>query len=139
MKTVKLLMLAAATNLGIGRAADVLTLEQAVEIAISQNRGLQNSTLDSGKAQDRVRANATRQLPAFSLSVTGSELLQPYQFTIERGVLGNPGTGPFPAEDVHLKSPQEPAGYITAKVSQPLTSLIRIRRNLDTLRTGVEI
>ena len=121
-------------------AADVLTLEQAIEIAIGQNPNLQSSALEIQKAEDKLKATATHRLPSFNLNVLGSQQLQPYEFTIEKGVLGDyASTGPLPANDVHLKSPTQPSGLMTAKVSQPLTSLIRIRRNLDSLKTGVEI
>ena len=121
-------------------AADVLTLEQAIEIAIGQNPNLQSSALEIQKAEDKLKATATHRLPSFNLNVLGSQQLQPYEFTIEKGVLGDyASTGPLPANDVHLKSPTQPGGLMTAKVSQPLTSLIRIRRNLDSLKTGVEI
>jgi outer membrane protein TolC len=70
----------------------------------------------------------------------GAQQLQSFDFVLQKGVLGvYPGTGPLPANDVHLKTPLEPTVMITGKVQQPLTSLIRIRRNLDTLRTGVEL
>jgi len=121
-------------------AADVLTLEQAVAIATGQNRSLQSSALEIQKAQDRLKATGTRRLPSFNLDAIGSQQLQAYEFTIEKGVLGDyAGTGPLPANDVHLKSPTEPSGLLMAKVSQPLTSLIRIGRNMDVLKTGVEI
>src|SRR5213079_2843901 len=42
-------------------------------------------------------------------------------------------------EDVHLSSPMAPTGFIMGKVSQPLSALFRIRRNLDALKTGVEL
>jgi outer membrane protein TolC len=49
------------------------------------------------------------------------------------------GTGPLPEQDVHLKTPLAPTGVISARLAQPLTSLIQIRRNMAALRTGVEL
>jgi len=138
-QTIKILVLAAAACRMI-LAVDLLTLDQAIEIALGQNRGLQNSVLETQKAQDSVDANRTRQFPSFSLQALGAQQLQSFDFTIQKGELGNyPGTGPLPGDDVHLKSPRQPSGLMITKVSQPLSSLIRIRRNLDTLKTGVEI
>src|SRR5262249_19752976 len=66
--------------------------------------------------------------------------LQSFDFTLEKGVLGTyPATGPLPNEDVHLKTSRAPTGMFVGRVTQPLSSLIRIRRNLDSLRTGVEL
>jgi len=121
-------------------AQEVLTLDQAVAMALDHNRGLRGSALEIQKAQEKLKANWTRQLPSFSLQALGAQQLQSFDFVLHQGVLGNyPGTGPLPGNDVHLKSPLEPTGIITGKVSQPLSSLIRIRRNLDTQRTGVEL
>jgi outer membrane protein len=119
---------------------EVLTLDQAVAMALDNNRGLSSSALDIQKAQDKLKANWTHQLPSFSLQALGAQQLQSFDFVLQKGVLGSySGTGPLPANDVHLKSPLEPTGMITGRVSQPLSPLIRIRRNLDTLRTGVEL
>ena len=122
------------------RGQDLLTLDQAVAMALDNNRGIRTSTLDILKAQENLKANWTHVLPSFSLNALGAQQLQSFDFTLQKGVLGSyPGTGPLPANDVHLKTPREPTGVIVGKVSQPLTSLIRIRRNLDTLRTAVEL
>jgi outer membrane protein TolC len=119
---------------------ETLTLNQAVAMALDHNRGLRNSALEIQKSQDKLNANRTRQYPNFSIYALGAQQLQSFDFVLEKGVLGTySGTGPLPAEDVHLKSPLAPTGMIVGKVSQPLTSLIRIRRSVDTLRTGVEL
>jgi outer membrane protein TolC len=120
--------------------AATLTLDEAIAVAVAHNRNARNSALDVCKAQDRLAANRTRQFPNISVYALGAQQLRAFEFTIEKGVLGNySGTGPLPSEDVHLRSPLAPTGMLMARVQQPLSSLIRIRRNLDTLKTGVEI
>jgi outer membrane protein TolC len=119
---------------------ETLTLDQAVAMALDNNRGLQSSALETQKALDKLNANRTRQLPNISLYALGAQQLRSFDFTLEKGVLGTyNGTGPLPAEDVHLKTPMQPTGVFVGRVVQPLTSLIRIRRNLDTLKTGVSL
>jgi outer membrane protein TolC len=125
---------------GCARAQEVLTLDRAVAMAVENNRALRSSGLEAQKAQEKLKSNWTRQFPSISLYALGAQQLQSFDFTLEKGVLGTySGTGPLPSEDVHLKSPLQPTGMIVGRVVQPLSSLIRIRRNLDTLKTGVGI
>lgn len=132
--------LALSTLMAAAAPAATLTLDEAIAIAVAQNRNARNSALDVCKAQDRLAANRTRQFPSISLYALGAQQLRAFEFTIEKGALGTyADTGPLPSQDVHLKSPLAPTGMLMARVQQPLSSLIRIRRNLDTLKTGVEI
>ncbi len=119
---------------------EILTLDQAVAMALEHNRGLHNSALEIRKAQEKLRSNGTRQLPSLNFYMLGAQQLQSFSFTLQKGVLGNySGTGPLPDHDVHLSTPLAPTGMMVGRVNQPLLSLIRIRRSLDTLKTGVEI
>ena len=124
----------------VASAAETLSLDEAISIALENNRTLQSSALDTQKAEDRLAATRTRQLPNINLYVLGAQQLQTFDFTLEKGILGNyPGIGPLPSDDVHLGTPLEPTGLAIARVSQPLSSLIRIHRSMDTLRTGVKL
>jgi len=119
---------------------ELLTLEQAISIAVENNRGLQSSAIDALKARDKLNATRTRQYPSISLYMLGAQQLRSFDFTLEKGVLGSyEGTGPLPGQDVHLKTPLEPTGLLMNKVSQPISSLIRIRRNMSTLKTGIDL
>ncbi|HJZ99469.1 MAG TPA: TolC family protein [Candidatus Solibacter sp.] len=125
---------------GCGWAQEVLTLDRAVAMAVENNRALRSSSLEAQKAEEKLKSNWTRQFPSVNLYALGAQQLQSFDFTLQKGVLGTySGTGPLPSEDVHLKSPLQPTGMIVGRVVQPLSSLIRIRRNLDTLKTGVGI
>src|SRR5689334_23203078 len=140
MKNLSFTIVAIWVAAGCCHAAEVLTLDQAVAAAIENNRGLRSSALDVQKAQAKLNANRTRQLPNISLYALGAQQLRSFDFTLQKGVLGTySGTGPLPSEDVHLSSPLQPTGMMLGRVVQPLSSLIRIRRNLETLKTGVEI
>ena len=80
-------------------AAETLTLEQAMALALDNNRGLQSSLLDVGKAQDRLAATRTRQFPAINMYMLGAQQLRSFDFTLEKGVLGDyVGTGPLPSQ-----------------------------------------
>ena len=140
MRNATLKFALAAGIAGCGWGQEILTLDRAVSMALENNRALSSSRLEAQKAQEKLKANGTRQLPSINLYALGAQQLQSFDFTLQRGVLGTySATGPLPSEDVHLKSPLQPTGMIVGRVVQPLSSLVRIRRNLDTLKTGVEI
>lgn len=122
------------------QGAETLTLDQAVAQALESNRGVRSSAMEADKAHDRLAAARTRQFPGISLYMLGAQQLRSFDFTLEKGVLGSyEGTGPLPSQDVRLKTPLEPTGVIMSRVSQPITSLIRIRRNMDALKTGIRL
>jgi outer membrane protein TolC len=134
------LPIAALAGVSAVHAAETLTLEQAIALGLEHNRGLRSSVIDREKAEDKLAAARTRQFPSISLYMLGAQQLRSFDFTLEKGVLGSyEGTGPLPGEDVHLKTPLQPTGLLIGRVTQPLTSLIRIRRNMDTLRTGIAL
>jgi outer membrane protein TolC len=109
-------------------------------MALEQNRDLRSSSLEIAKAKEKLLAGRTRLFPSFSVYALGAQQLRSFQLTIEKGVLGDyPGVGPLPSEDVFLKSPLAPTGTLVMKASQPLLSLVRIRRSLEAQKTGVEI
>src|SRR5215472_9242279 len=140
MKNLSFTVAAFLLTAGLCQAQETLTLEQAVAMALDSNRSLRSSALEVQKAQDNLNANRTRQLPSINFYGLGSQQLQSFDFTLQKGVLGTyAGTGPLPGNDVHLTTPLVPTGMLVGKVQQPLSSLIRIRRNLETLKTGVEL
>jgi outer membrane protein TolC len=121
-------------------AAERLPLEQAVRLAVEQNRGLKNSFLDASKAQDRLSAARTNQFPSFNLFVLGAQQLNPINFIFEKGVMGTfEGIGPVPSEDTAVSTPLRPTGFVVGRVVQPLSTLHRIRLSLGGLRTGVQL
>jgi outer membrane protein TolC len=129
----------AAQGFPIG-AADVLTLDQAIGLAMNNNPTVRSSALEVQKEIEKVAAARTRQFPGISIYALGAQQLRSFNYTLEKGVLGDyEATGPLPNEDVHLNTPMAPTGLVMGRISQPLTSLIRIRRSMDTLKTGVDL
>lgn len=124
----------------VSGVTNTLTLEEAVTLALENNPSLQSSSLEARKVLDKLAAARTRQFPGFSFYALGAQQLRSFDFTLEKGVLGEYGsTGPLPSEDVHLKTPLAPTGVLMARVAQPITSLIRIRRNMAAIATGVDL
>jgi outer membrane protein TolC len=123
-----------------GRAADLLTLDQAIRMATAHNRTLRNAEIDVVKAHAQVLVQRTHLYPSFQIQAQGSQLLTPIDFTLQRGLLGTyPGVGPIPAVDTPIHTPLRPTGIFTGSVGQPLLTLYRIHQNLKVLDLAADL
>ena len=120
--------------------AEVLTLDQAISLALRDNRQVKNAQLGVGKANDDVAAARTYRLPKFEFNaLAGQQLISP-DFTFTKGVLGNyANVGPIPDRDIKMSTPSRPTAILFGQVTQPLSQLHRIRLNIKqaTLLTDV--
>src|SRR5262245_33160976 len=78
----------AAQPLRAAELDDAMTLEQAISLALQNNRTLKNASLDVDKAQTQVSANQTRRLPSFNSYVLGARQLSHMDLKFEKGALG---------------------------------------------------
>ena len=107
--------------------SEVLSLDQAIQIALRHNRLVRNDELEVEKAAERVEIARTRRLPQFDLDFLGLQAITPVEFRFDSGSLGAlPGGAPFPLQDTRIRSPRHPNALLTARVTQPLTQLPRI-------------
>src|SRR6185312_9315343 len=87
---------------GVCRAQSppILSLEDAVAIALKTNRQVQISALDVTKAGEATAETRTARLPQFNSYILAGVPLNPISFTIPQGALGVfPSTGAIPAQD----------------------------------------
>jgi outer membrane protein TolC/ABC-type transporter Mla MlaB component len=113
-------------------AANVLTLEAAVRLALDNNRQLKIAALEVSKASEQIVGLKTRRLPAASFSVLGSQLLNEVDFTVDEGTFGNfPSTGPIPDRDTHITTPRKLTAYINSSITQPLSQFYEIHLNIQ--------
>jgi outer membrane protein TolC len=118
-------LLAAATSAAV--AQERLSLDQAIQLAVENNRQLQIVRLDVEKAEAELAIARTRRLPVFETNVLSSYLLTPVSFAFPQGAFGEiPGVGPFPTSDVDVKTERAPTAFAMAQMSQPLSQLHRI-------------
>jgi outer membrane protein TolC len=138
-------MLLAFPGMATGQAdrltsAEVLTLDQAVSLALQHNRQVQIAALDVGKTEDQLRAAKTRRLPALRLSLTEAYTLAPIDLHFKRGDFGTfPVIGPVPSQDTTLRNNPAFHTSLMAKLAQPLSQLYGISLNIDQLDVGREI
>ncbi len=105
----------------------VLTLDEALRLARSNNRDLRQYGLDVGKQREALGEAKTHLYPRFDTSVLAAELLTPLDFTIKKGQFGTfSGTWPIPGSNTNLHTPARPIAITSVTATQPLTQLIRI-------------
>jgi len=122
------------------RSAEVLTLEQAVAVALRDNPQIKNAALEVSKPDREFAALKTRRLPNFSFEAIGAQQLTPIDITFERGVFGTfPDIGPIPAENTKISTPLKPTAIFTTRITQPLSQLYETRLNMKLLRLKGEI
>ena len=122
------------------RDVEVLTLEQAIAIALRENQQVRNAALDVNRSGEDFAGSRTRRLPSFNFQVLATQQLTPIDFTFEKGVFGNyPGIGPIPAENTKLSTPLKPTAIFITQVSQPLTKLHKINLNLKQAELKTEL
>src|SRR5580765_2093343 len=105
-------------------SAEVLTLEEAISLALHDNRQVKNAQLSIGKAGDEMAAARTLRLPSlYAYSVVSQQFMKhdPGANSSEANVV--PGVGPF----FSLGTTREPTAIFAGQILQPLTQLHRIR------------
>ncbi|HKG79823.1 MAG TPA: TolC family protein [Pyrinomonadaceae bacterium] len=123
-----------------GTTSPVLTLDQAIALALKNNREAKNARLEIEKAEDKLDAYRTRRLPSFKISSLVSQPLNSFDTTFERGVFGiYPGNIPVPLQDSVIKSSTNTTLLLAGQVTQPLTQLRRIGFQIKQQKLEVEI
>jgi outer membrane protein TolC len=125
---------------GVDAQAPLLTLDDAVSLALKSNRLVKNSALEVEKSNFRVNQVRTRRLPNFQLGLLGGSLLQPFDFTFPAGAFGTfPSTGPIPAKNTGIRTPAQFVTYATAAAAQPVTQQYKIHLSIVASKLGREI
>jgi len=122
-----------------GSGGGVLTLDEALQLAKSNNRDLKQFGFDVGRQREALGEAKTHLYPRFDTSVLAAQLLAPLDFTINKGQFGTfPGTGPIPGSNTDLHTPARPIAIASVTVTQPLTQLIRIHLFIADQRLKVD-
>ncbi len=118
---------------------DVLTVDDALKIALANNRTLKIVSLNLGVQDEKLAADKTKRLPSFSSYIFGSQLLTPISYTIPAGQFGvNTPIGPIPATNSYITTPAHPTALVALTASQPLLTLYRINLYLRGQQLSVE-
>ncbi|MGB8013389.1 MAG: TolC family protein [Terriglobales bacterium] len=118
----------------------LLTLDDAVSVALSNNRLVKNSVLEAQKYDFQVSTARSRRLPHFQFAALGGELLQPFDFTFAKGVFGTyPGIGPLPSTDAKVHTPARLTAYLTGGMDIPLSQQYKIGLGIRATELGRNI
>ncbi len=113
-------------------AEDVLSLDDAIALAMKNNRNVQSAALEIEKADAVIAALRTRRYPQLNLRYTGAQQLSPLDFEFQRGALGSISTGELiPTSDTKISTPKQWENQGQALVAQPLAQLYRISLEVE--------
>jgi len=120
--------------------APVLTLDEAVNLALQNNWNVKNSVLEVQKQDFEVSTARSRRKPQFQFTMLGGELLHSFDFTIPQGSLGTyAGTGPIPSTNAKIHTPAVFTTYLTGNIDQPLTQQYKIGLGIRATELGRDI
>jgi outer membrane protein TolC len=101
---------------------EVLTLDQAVALALRENHSVRDAELEVGKTGDALAATRTHRLPSFN--VYALAIAQQFVKPVGIGVL--PGVGPF----FSIGIPRRPHTAFAGLVLQPISQQYRLGLNV---------
>jgi outer membrane protein len=123
-----------------GVVPDALTLDDAVNLALRNNRTVRISMLEVEKLGQNISAFRTHRLPVIQVAMMGSGLLTPFSFEFNAGAFGTyPGIGPIPAQNKDITTPRQVTGFMMDSVAQPLSQLYKINLGLKSLEFSRDI
>jgi len=120
--------------------APVLTLDEAISLALQSNRLVKNAVLEAEKQNFRVNAARTRRLPSVQIGVLGGQLLHAFDFTFPAGAFGTYAeTGPIPSTEAKVNTPSQFTTFMTGNIDFPLVNQYKIGLGIHTTELGRDI
>jgi outer membrane protein TolC len=104
-------------------SVETLSLNQAISIALHNNRSVKNARLAVDKGEDEIQSIRTSRLPSTHFYALVSEDMVKHETNLTNPFTGVfPGIGPF----FSLSTPRRPTAVFAAQVLQPLSQQYRI-------------
>lgn len=121
-------------------ALHTLTLDEAVDLAIHNNRTLQIGALEVEKSKQDAAAFRTKRLPNVSTNLVVGELLTNVDFRFQEGQFGTfPGIGPIPSKDTTIETGKRPIAFTVAQIAQPISQQYKLGLGLRLKQLTTEI
>jgi outer membrane protein TolC len=113
------------------QTTSVLTMDEAVALALRRNRDVQSAFLEMDRAREETAALKTKRLPQFQIYALGGIPLTRATATVPQGALGTyPVTGPIPGPNVSVTTARQLSGVLVGQALQPGTQLWKIHLDL---------
>jgi outer membrane protein TolC len=121
---------AAALATPAAAADEVLTIDEAVRLALANNLSLDQAAKQVDRAEQQVLAARTRRLPNLKVEALAGTMLNSLRMSFPQGAFGSyEGIGPVPGTDSVVEVPRSMSGSLNATLAQPITQLHRIGLN----------
>ncbi|HEU5238356.1 MAG TPA: TolC family protein, partial [Pyrinomonadaceae bacterium] len=108
---------------------EVLTLDQAVALALRENHSVRDAELEAGKTGDIVAATRTHRLPAMNFYSLAADQFLKQEVVNIGGLVPNifPGVGPF----FSIGIPRRPTAVIAGLILQPISQQYRLGLDVE--------
>jgi outer membrane protein TolC len=108
----------------------LLSLDEALRLALKNNRGVVNAALGVKKASEGVGALKSERLPQLKVGVFEAYNLTDQAFTLSRGELSTTPI-PIPSEDTRIATVKDFSTLITASVALPISQQYKIGLGIE--------
>jgi len=116
-------------------SGELLTLEQAIALAVRNNHSVKIAKLGVGKAEDELAATRTYRRPSMHFYTLFSQQLVKQSSNISNPLSAVlPGLGPF----FTISVPRRPTAIFGGQVLQPLSQQYRIGLNIELAKVSIE-
>ena len=116
---------------GPAAQTSVMTLDEAVSLALAHNLSIEQANLSASGLDDALKAARTQRLPQFKFASTTGVMLTRPTITFEQGAFGDyPGIGPVPGNTTSIASPRKLTALLSGEIAVPLTQQWKIGLNL---------
>src|SRR5262245_26553803 len=118
-------------------SAQPLTLDEAINYALKNNRDVSGSALSVASANEAVENARVKRLPSLEVSSMAGQAITEVGVDFPAGAFGTfPGLGPIPSVDTRVTSPRRPVMQVQASLMQPISQLHRINLNIKATSAG---
>lgn len=120
-------------------APPVLTLDEALTMALANNRTVKIASLGIDASRQQSLVAKSKRFPVMNTDIFGGESLTTVSLTIKKDQFGTyNATGPIPGHDITISSSQTPTAFAVAQVAQPLLALHKINLNIKAAKLAID-